>query len=164
MKNEITIREYKSSDYKSLVEFMEELQDYLVGIDPLKSIIKWKKYGEIYSKDLLKKIKKNNGIIYFAEYKNKPVGCIAGNYLKPSLIERISNKVAMEGSVLELFVEPEFRNKQIGRMLIKKLEEYFKKKKCRLSTVAVFYPNKNAYDFYKKGGYDERMIHMIKKI
>ena len=164
MKNEITIREYKSSDYKKLVGFMEKLQDYLAGIDPVKSIIRPKKYGEMYTKDLIKQIKKNTGIIYLADYKNIPVGCIAGTYKKPSKIEKLSNKPAMEGSILELYVEPEFRNKKIGRMLIKKLENYFKKKGCKLSAVAVFYPNTNAHVFYKKGGYDERMIYMIKKI
>jgi len=164
MKNEITIREYKSTDYKILKVFMEKLQDYLAGIDPINSLIRPKKYGNVYTKDLLLKIKNSNGKIYFAQYKNVPVGCIAGNYLKPSLIERVCNKTVMEGSILELYVDPEYRNKKIGAKLIKKLEEYFKKKGCKLSTVAVFYPNKIAYEFYKKGGYGERMLYLIKKL
>lgn len=164
MKNEITIRPYKSTDYKILKSFMENLQDYLAGIDPMKSIIKPRKYGDVYTKDLLRQIKENNGIIYFAKYKNKPVACIAGTYKKPSKVEKLSNDIVMEGTVLDLYVEPEYRNKKIGRLLIKKLEEYFKKEGCTLSVVAVFYPNKNAHGFYKKGGYDERMYYMVKKI
>jgi len=165
MKNEITVRPYKSTNFKILKEFMEKLQDYLAGIDPVKSILKSnKEYGEVYTKDLLRQIKENNGIIYFAHYKNKPAGCIAGSYKKPTKIEKLSNIEGTKGTILDLYVEPEYRNKKIGRILILKLEEYFKKNGCELSEVGVFYPNTNAHAFYKKGGYDERMYYMIKKL
>ena len=160
----ITVRPYKRTDYKILKDFMEKLQDYLAGIDPAKSIFRAKKYGEVYTNDLLKQIKENNGIIYFADYKNKPAGCIAGSYKKPTKIEKLSNIEGMKGTILDLYVEPEYRNKKIGKILIQKLEEYFKKAGCELSEVGVFYPNINAHDFYKKGGYDDRMYYMIKVI
>ena len=111
----------------------------------------------------LKEISENNGIIYIAEFKNTPVGMIAGiieEFTKNDEIEYISSKPA---KVLELIVSEKNRGKNIGKLLMDKMEEYFKTKECDIIQVKVFEPNKDAHGFYKKLGYQDRFIDMIKE-
>ena len=158
----IKVIEYKG-DKKVLVKLIEELQDYLVKVDPLKRRIRLPEYGEIYIDNLLKEISENNGIIYIAEFKNTPVGMIAviiEEFTKNDEIEYISSKPA---KVLELIVSEKNRGKNIGKLLMDKMEEYFKTKECDIIQVKVFEPNKDAHGFYKKLGYQDRFIDMIKE-
>lgn len=147
-----------------LVKFMEDLQDYLVQIDPLKRRRRLPEYGEIYTDNLLKKISENQGIIYIAKLNNIPVGMVAGiieKYTKHDEIECIPTKQAR---VIELIVSEKYRGKKIGKLLMDKAEKYFQSQQCDVVFVDVFEPNVIAHDFYKKSGYQDRLITMIKKL
>jgi ribosomal protein S18 acetylase RimI-like enzyme len=80
---------------------------------------------------------------------------------KEDLLEGIPSK---DGIVLELVVEADYRKKGVGTMLMNKLEEYFRQNKCDASRVGVFLPNIKARRLYKKLGYRDRDVYMIKKL
>lgn len=157
----VKIIEY-NGDKTILVQLVEELQDYLVQIDPLKRLRRLPEYGKIYADNLLKKITEKKGIIYMAEFENIPVGMIAGiieEFTKNDEIECISSKPAR---ILELIVSEKYRGKNIGSLLMNKIEEYFQIQGCDIVRVEVFEPNKKTHNFYQKLGYNDRVIDMVK--
>lgn len=158
----ISIKNYSIEDKELLIQFIEDLQDYLVQIDPLKRLRRLPLYGQKYIADLLKKIKENNGAIFIARIESVPVGFIAGTIKiqdEENLLECIPTKA---GRVQELIVSEKHRGKKIGSQLMQKIEEYFQQQNCTIVRVEVFEPNESAHNFYKKLEYRDRVIDMIK--
>lgn len=161
---EIKIREYKNSDFNELLKANENLIDHMIKLDKLKRIRRLPSYGKSYTKNLLLKVKKNDGIIFVAEYNKKFIGFIAGFIEKQSkeeLLECIPTKI---GKVEDLFVYSEYRSKNLGKILMKNIESYFKKKKCDVIRLHVFALNSRAHEFYKRLLYHDRQISMLKRI
>lgn len=159
----IKIIEYNGNK-EVLVNLIEELQDYLVQIDPLQRLRRLPEYGDIYINNTLKKIEQNHGIIYIAEFENIPVGIIAGIIEESSEEEKLECIPSKVGIILELIVSEKYRGKNIGSLLMKQMEEYFQIHKCNIISVDIFEPNKKTHNFYQKLGYQDRLITMIKKI
>ncbi len=158
----ITIREYEEKDREKLFSFMDKLQDYLISIDPLHRLRRAKNYGRLYTDRLLNKITKEEGIIFFAEENTLLIGVIVGiieKQKKENLLECIPTKT---GRIQELFVDQQYRSKGVGKLLMKHLEDYFKRKKCTILKVEVFAPNKRAHKFYGNYGFEDRVVDMIK--
>jgi len=159
---EITFKQYRESNLEDLERCMEKLQDFLVSIDSLKRLRRPPAFGKNYTKNLIKKISKQQGLIILAYDKEKIVGCIAGvieKQSKDNLLECIPTK---SGRILELFVLGGYRGLRLGKRLMQRMEDYFKKNKCDIVRVEVFVPNKNTHNFYQKLDYSDRAIDMIK--
>lgn len=160
----IKLRKYKDSDFDMVKRGVEGLADHIISVDPLKRSRRLPKYSKLYVKKLMFKIKKNKGILLIA-YENKNiVGFVAGfieKQSKESLMECVPTKA---GKIEDLFIYPKYRSKNIGRRLMKKIEDYFKSKGCDALRLHVFAPNIRAHDFYKRLNYQDRMIEMIKLI
>jgi len=155
------IRTCSKSDYSTLVRFIEELQDYIVATDPLKRLRRLPAYGKSYTNNLLKEIKRSKGVIYLAEDNGKLVGVVAGEIkkqTKENILECIPTK---QGCIKELYVSNDYRSQGLGKVLMDKIEDYFKKNKCTVITLAVLSTNP-AYEFYKRMGYKDRSIDVIK--
>ncbi len=160
----ITIREYEEKDKEKLVSFMDELQDHLIIIDPLRRLRRLPKYGLKYTLKLLHKIGSEQGIIFFAEENKLPIGVIVGlieRQKKEDLLGCIPTKM---GRIQELFVGQQYRSKGVGKLLMETLEDYFKKKKCTIIKVEIFAPNNKAHQFYGHYGFENRIVDMIKVI
>lgn len=67
-------------------------------------------------------------------------------------------------AITELIVSQKARGKGIGKVLMNKMEEYFKSLGCEYILLDVFAYNSNAIKFYEKEGYHSRMYKEIKKI
>jgi len=159
----IDIVEYKDKK-KILVKFMENLQDYLIKIDPEKRLRRPASYGDIYVEELLRKVLKDDGKIYLAEKEGVPVGMIAGIIEIPNEIEEIDHFPFKTGNIIELIVDENCRGEKIGLYLMKKMEEYFLSKNCDTLWVDVFTSNQSAHEFYKKYGFRDRSVGMIKTL
>lgn len=160
----INIKKYENSDFENLVLCMEKLQDYIVWIDDENINIRKKSYWKNYTNNLIKKINKNNWIIYLVYDKKSVVWCI---WL---IIEKVSDEDKIEINlhkiwvILELFVDENYRWQKIGQKLMELAENYFKENGCEYSYIDVFAKNTNACNFYEKYWYKTRMITMYKKI
>ncbi len=161
---QIEVREYCCSDRASFVELMEELQDYLVSVDDLKRLRRLPEYGESYTKRTLENVAKNNGIVYVAEADGQIVGVVVGAINEQTKEELLEVVPCKRGAVLELIVKSGYREKGIGKLLMQKIETYFKNKGCNISGIDVFPPNEKAYRFYSKLGYRDRNIWMAKNL
>lgn len=158
----IKFRKYEESDFAALARCMEELQDFLKAIDPLHRSRRLARYGKSYTDNLVRKINKHNGLIILACDQGKVIGCIAGvleKQTKDNLLECVPTK---SGRVEELFVQDEYRNHGVGRELMNRMEDYFRKNGCSVVRVAVFAPNMAAHRFYLALDYQDRTVNMIK--
>ncbi|HED07865.1 MAG TPA: GNAT family N-acetyltransferase [Ignavibacteria bacterium] len=84
--------------------------------------------------------------VIIAEYENEPVG-------QALFFHNYSTFLSQPGIYLEdLFVKPKFRNKGIGKELLKSLVEIAKERNCGRVEWMVLNWNKPAIDFYKSLG------------
>lgn len=160
----ITFREYKNEDRALLLEFIRNLGDFVKSIDPLKRIQNNSGFFELDLNDTLEKIEKYQGKIYFAESKKKISGYIAGVIWEQSEKNKLEIGQHKLGEVIDLIVKEELRGQGVGTALLKKMENYFKEKDCDSMWVSVFAPNENAHNLYKKFGFINREIGMLKQI
>jgi len=152
------IRESVPHDKEELLRLFDQFGEYLVDIDDLNLVIKADGYAEYFYASMISKVS-NTGKIYVAEQGNTIVGFIAGSIKESSSVE---SPLMMRGRVEELFISEESRGLGVGKALMNKMEEFFKKSNCKVVTIEVFAPNKNAYRFYKTLGYGDRNIDLIK--
>ncbi len=158
----IKFKKYQKNDFKEFDKCMVQLQDFLVRMDPLKRLRRSSKYSPQYSRNVIEKITKYDGVILLAYDGIKIVGCIVGiieKQPKENLLECVPTQA---GRIVELFVADTHRNLGIGQQLMEKMENYMRGKKCDVIRVEVFEPNKTAHNFYKKFDYQDRVIDMIR--
>ena len=157
------IIEYEDKYAGDVKRLLEELQEYIIAMDPYHFNILKNDYKEkIYIKDM-EEVRNNNGKIYLAQEENQIVGLIMGVIRKPEVefdYERLNNM----GEVIELIVTKKIRSKGIGYQLIHQMEEYFKSQNCHTINIDVFGYNDIGKNFYLKNGYHVRMMTVSKKI
>lgn len=159
----IKIREYKESDKQAIIKLVEELQDFLIKIDPLKRLRRLPEYGVQYINRLLIKVSDSGGIIYLSEIDGNICGFIAGIIEMQKSVDLLECIPSLSGRILELIVSEKFRRQNIGTALMNKMENYLKNRGCDIVRVEVFQPNAQARNFYENIGYHDRVIDMIKK-
>lgn len=112
----------------------------------------------------LNKIKNNNGKCYLYVENNKVTGLIMGYEKTYEEYDYLDYKCPKSGEISELIVTKKNRSKGVGKLLISRMEEYFKQIGCDYVFVDVFAYNENGIKFYNNGGYHSRMERMLKKI
>ena len=95
-------------------------------------------------------IKDKNSIFLVAESDSELVGYLTGSEIKIQ-----SWRPVRRTEIEELFVKKDFRNKGVGRRLVKKFIGWSKKKGVRRILVIVYSKNKKGINFYKKIGFFE---------
>lgn len=157
------IREYNDNDYEFLQIALVKLQEYLREIDPTKRIYVGDDYPKEYTNSTLKETAENDGKIFIAEINGKQVGMISCIIEEPKGLDLIELHPFKDGRVTELFLDNNYRGKNIAQELLKACEEYFISKDCEISRIDVFGYNNIAKRFYEKCEYDEiRNIEMCK--
>jgi GNAT superfamily N-acetyltransferase len=160
----IHLREYQESDQTKLISLIEKLQEHVASLDPIERVRKMPGYGQNTFNNATEFVKSRQGKIFVAEHDNKIVGYITGFINKQSqenLLEVIPTQL---GIVVDLFVVDTHRSKSIGTLLMERMQEYFKQQGCDSVWVTVFVPNLLAHSFYKKLGFIDRELGMLKKI
>ena len=158
------IVEYEDKYLEDVRNLLVELEDYIVSIDKDNLDIVHQEYREKMAIKDLEEVNNNEGICYLAIDNNKVVGLIMGCIFPYEDYDYLDYKCPRRGEITELIVNKKARSKGIGKILMNKMEEYFKNKGCEYILVDVFGYNNNAFKFYSKDGYHTRMYTMIKKI
>ncbi len=162
---EITYREYAEEDKKDLIALEHELEEFQKQIDPLKRVQNLKGFAELEIENTLKDLNKNKGRIWFAMDGNTKIGCVIGiAWNKQPEKSRLEIGPHKLGEVMHLYVEKEYRGKGIGKQLLSLIENYFRKENCDSVWLDVFSPNINAHELYKKVGFVDRQIGMLKDL
>lgn len=111
--------------------------------------------GILYYKNL---VSRKSGRCFIAYVEDKPVGYIALSpkdfgYRKSKYIE-----------VENMGVEPKYRSKGIGSMLIDEASRWARSKGAAKLFVSAYWGNKKAVKFYKRNGFYESGIEMDNKL
>ncbi|TSC83559.1 MAG: GNAT family acetyltransferase [Microgenomates group bacterium Gr01-1014_16] len=161
----ITVREYLDSEKTLVQSFIEKLQDYVVATDPIKRIRNLPGLSELGLNNVLEKLDKNKGKIYFAQDEGKVVGYIFGFVCDKQSEEKLLEVVPSQvGQIEDVYVEEEYRGKGVGKMLMEKMEDYLKDQGCDSIWLEVFAPNFDAHAAYLKMGYVDREVGMLKRL
>lgn len=158
------IIEYDSKYDEQIKDLLVELQNYLVDIDNWHTQILKPEYRENMFKLDMEKVRKQNGKIYLYIEDNVAIGIIIGIIEEKDEIDKLTNDCAKTGSILELVVKNDIRGNGIGKLLLGKIEQFFKDVDCKRINIEVFGPNKKGLNFYEKNGYITRDIIVSKKI
>lgn len=158
------IIEYDSIYDEQIKDLLVELQNYLIDIDDWHTQILLPQYREEMFKIDKNKVDKQNGKIYLYVEKNVVKGLIIGIVEEKDEIDKLTNDCAKTGSILELVVKSSIRGQGIGKILLEKMEEYFKSINCKRINIEVFGPNEKGLNFYEKNNYIVRDMIVSKKI
>lgn len=158
------IIEYEDKYLEDVRDLLVELEEYIVSIDEDNLDIVSADYREKMALVDLEEIKNNNGKCYLYINNKNVVGLIMGIIPKYEENDYLDYKRPKKGEVTELIIKKKYRNLNIGKKLLNKMEEYFRENKCKYSFIDVFAYNKSGINFYDKNGYHSRMIIDIKKL
>ena len=158
------IIEYEDKYLEDIKELLVELEEYIISIDKDNLDIIHEDYKDRMALLDLEEVNNNEGKCYIAVEGNKAIGLIMGIIAKYSENDYLDYKCPKKGEITELIVTNNSRFNNIGKELIKKMEEYFKSMNCEYITVDVFGYNDKAIKFYNDRGYHTRMYTNIKKI
>ena len=147
---------------EDIKDLLLELQEYICSIDREKYNIITDEYREESFKKTIREVSENNGIIFLAEDDNKIVGFIAGIIIEAE--NTYEFRGPKTGRVTELIVTKNCRAKGTGKILLDKIEEYFKSNGCKRSIIEVFEYNEIGKNFYYKNDYFKRVIDIMKHI
>ena len=160
----MTIVEYDDKYLEDVKDLLVELEEYIISIDKDNLDQIHPEYREKMAVIDLDNVKNNNGKCYIALENNKVIGLIMGCIFPYDEFDYLDYKCPKRGTITELIVSKKIRSNGVGRLLMSKMEDYFKSCGCEYILVDVFAYNENAINFYKKSGFHSRMITDIKKI
>lgn len=143
MDMEILVRKARKEDFESLVNLRLELLKYE---NSLNSENKFNESRIEKSRELISTyLKRKNSVFFVAEdvESNHLIAYIHGT--------KDENPDELEGYIQGLFVEYNYRNQGVGKLLIDALKKWFDGKKHGLTTDK---NNKLSLSFYKKHGYE----------
>lgn len=158
------IIEYDSIYDEQIKDLLVDLQNYLIDIDDWHTQILPNNYRDDYFEMDLELINKQDGKIFLAIENDKIIGLVLGVVNLNDEIDKLTNDCAKTGNVLELIVKNSSRGHGIGKLLLNKIENYFKNINCTRINIEVFGPNKSALNFYLKNDYTIRDYIVSKKI
>jgi ribosomal protein S18 acetylase RimI-like enzyme len=158
------IIKYDEKYLEDVRDLLTELEEYIVSIDKDELDHVHPEYHEKMALLDLKDVNDNNGKCYLAIENDKAVGLIMGILGTYSKYDYLDYKCPQRGVITELIVSKNARSSGVGRQLMKKMEDYFRKINCEYIIVDVFGYNDLALKFYFKQGYHARMLTTIKKL
>ena len=158
------IIEYDSKYDEQIKDLLVELQNYLIDIDDWHTQVLLPEYREGTFQMDLRKVNNQEGKIYLAIENELIIGLVMGVVEEKDEIDKLTNDCAKTGSVIELIVKNNIRGNGIGKILLDKIENYFKSINCKRVNIEVFGPNKKGLNFYEKNDYIVRDMIVSKRI
>ena len=158
------IFEYNPQFDEQIKDLLVELQNYLIDIDDWHTQVMLPEYREGNFQMDLRKVNNQEGKIYLAIENELIIGLIMGVVEEKDEIDKLTNDCAKTGSVIELIVKNNIRGNGIGKILLDKIENYFKSINCKRVNIEVFGPNKKGLNFYEKNDYTIRDMIVSKRI
>ena len=160
----LIFRDYKEEDKQTLFDLIKKLGKFAQSLDSLQRVKNLPGFFEISLKETLENVEKYQGKIWFAEEEGKIVGYIIGANWTQSEMNKLEIGPHTLGEVVDLFIEEDYRRQGIGTKMLQMMEDYFKEKGCDSMWVQVFAPNEKAHNTYKKFGFIDREIGMLKQL
>lgn len=159
----IKIRKATLKDVPVLVELWKEFEDEhdkkVIKKNPvMKPLFKYKPDVMVICRKSLRKTISKIGFVFIAEENKKAVGFLEGTIKKPELT---SNRI---GFISEIFVTRKYRGMGISSKLKDKAIYFFKKNGVKFGEIHVNVHNREAHNIYRKWGFFEDGIRLLKKL
>ena len=158
------IIEYEEKYLEDVKDLLVELEEYILSIDKDNLDQLHPQYRDKMAILDLEEVEKYSGKCYLAIENEKAIGLIMGYIIEYDEYDYLDYKCPKSGEISELIVTKKIRSPGVGKLLMSKMEEYFKSMNCEYIHVDVFGYNESGINFYEKSGYHTRMLNMIKKI
>lgn len=158
------IVEYSDVHRSGCEPLLNELQSYLIFIDEENVQIMPPQYTSDYMNHVIAKVSDNNGKIFVGTLGKDIMGLVAGCIKRKDAEDLMTTRCPIRGIIMELVVSSVYRNKGVGELLLKTMEEYFLKSGCEFIAIDVFSPNTTALRFYENRGYAPRNVEIYKRI
>jgi ribosomal protein S18 acetylase RimI-like enzyme len=157
---EVIIRKLAETDKPQMRGLIKEFwMDYNRGklLSPeVKVFEKYKNFERTFETELDLYLQE---ITYVAEEEDKLVGYVVGR-----IKEEQDRTLDRLGSIDQFFVTEAKRNLGIGRQLLDTLVEDLKANKCIGLEIYAYASNKEVIEMYKRHGFNERTVGLVKKI
>lgn len=98
------------------------------------------------------------GKCYIAYIEGKPVGYVA------LAIKDFGYRKSKYVEIENIGVDPEYRSRGIGKLLIEETIKWAKEQKATKLFVSAYWKNKSAINFYKKNGFYESGLELDRKL
>ena len=158
------IIEYEDKYLEDVKDLLVELEEYILTIDKDNLDRLHPDYRDKMAEKDLEEVKSNNGKCYLAIDNDKAVGVIMGIVGSYDEYDYLDYKCPKRGVVTELIVSKNVRSNGLGKLLMNKMEEYFRSINCEYVVIDVFAYNDLAIKFYESHGYHTRGLLDIKKL
>lgn len=102
---------------------------------------------------VIAEVSDNNGKIFVGTIGKDIIGLVTGCIERKDAVDLMTTRCPIRGIIMELVVGSTYRNKGVGELLLKTMEEYFLKSGCKFISIDVFSSNITALRFYENRGY-----------
>jgi len=153
------IRQANENDLDKIIELNQKLFDLEYDNFDQTTNCKWP-ISESARNFYLERITGQKGCVFVAEEDGGIVGYLAGSIAEPSEY-RNAGKVA---ELDDMFVEEEYRNRQIGKKLMNAFLDWCKSAKVKRIKVLVTALNKRGIDFYLENCFKEMDVILEREI
>ncbi len=159
--NEIIVRRPTSKDLVALFALWKKQTDFHYELDPAYYTPSAPDEDKQFEAYFTKALETHDPYFFIAEVQGIIVGFIT---YKKGLANYFDTVIQEFGWVLEIFIDPEYRNHGIGTKLMEEAAKFFKSEGLQYVKVEVSSHNTNAMQFYKKNGFISHVEVMYKKI
>ena len=107
---------------------------------------------------LAKNLRQKDTVFFIVEDKKDIVGYAGAEIQKNPAYVKFKKK----GHLFNLYVRPKYRRKGIGKKLTKEVLKWFRKNNVKDLMIRVYKHNKIAHELYKKFGFQDYFIELMK--
>lgn len=159
----IEIEEFIAEYTEAAKDLLAELQAHIAALDKRGVIVLKENFRDEYFKFVVEEINKHSGKIFIAVMNRCAVGIVICKTFQGGGEEDITTTCPKVGFISDLVVTKNERGKGIGKALLAHAEKFFKDGGCEYTQLEVFAPNAQAFELYKKSGFEPLCVYMSKK-
>lgn len=159
----MNILEYGKVYAEEVKDLLVELQAYLASLDKRGVLTLKDGYREGYFAYVMKEVRKHNDKIFLAQLDNKTVGLVVCKIFQGGGESEYTTVCPKVGFISDLVVAENCRGRRIGRSLLRQANSFFKQNDCEYTQLEVFAPNAEAFELYKKLGFEVNCLYMSQR-
>lgn len=159
----IEIEEFTAEYTEAAKDLLAELQAHIAALDKRGVIVLKENFRDDYFKFVTEEVNKHSGKIFVAVMNRCAVGIVICKIFQGGGEEDITTTCPKVGFISDLVVTKNERGKGIGKALLTHAEKFFKDSGCEYTQLEVFAPNTQAFELYKKSGFEPLCVYMSKK-
>lgn len=159
----IAITEFTVEYTEAAKDLLVELQTHIATLDKRGVIVLKENFRDDYFKFVTEEVNIHSGKIFIAVMDGRAVGIVICKIFQGGGEEDITTSCPKVGFISDLIVMKNERGKGIGKALLAHAEKFFKDSGCEYTQLEVFAPNTQAFELYKKSGFEPLCVYMSKK-